>query len=368
MVQGTISVIIPAYNAADTLVRCLGAVCGQDDDDFEVLVIDDGSSDATSAVLSKFDVIALRNDNQRGPAISRNRGADAARGAFLVFTDADCVPPSHWLKDIRKWLEVAPVVCGTYRPAPWQGPLGRFANLDWYLYWFRFIPAETDSFSMGNVAFHRDVYFDRDRLEEHFFHRLAAAEDTIVAMTIAEQHRILSTERLWVLHMHREKLSDYIKKHITTGYSRTLLSLAFPQRKLFAARDIRLSFVFSQLLTTTFIVLAAAAVPIAGLIPLLTSLGLYTLVQASPLLAIARAEPKLGFLVMSYGLFFIRNLSWIAGLLKALVYVLQSPPELDAAARWRAHRHEDRQQPTVVATEPEPDPEQIEPAKAESAH
>ena len=108
--------------------------------------------------------------------------------------------------------------------------------------------------------------------------------------------------------------------------------------------------------------------PIAGLIPLLTSLGLYTLVQASPLLAIARAEPKLGFLVMSYGLFFIRNLSWIAGLLKALVYVLQSPPELDAAARWRAHRHEDRQQPTVVATEPEPDPEQIEPAKAESAH
>ena len=35
----------------------------------------------------------------------------------------------------------------------WQNALGRFANLDWSLYWFRFISAETDSFSMGNVAF-----------------------------------------------------------------------------------------------------------------------------------------------------------------------------------------------------------------------
>ena len=91
MVRGTISVIIPAHNAADTLVRCLGAVCGQDDEDFEVLVIDDGSTDATSAVIGKFDVTGIRNEQQVGPAISRNRGADAARGAFLVFTDADCV-------------------------------------------------------------------------------------------------------------------------------------------------------------------------------------------------------------------------------------------------------------------------------------
>jgi glycosyltransferase involved in cell wall biosynthesis len=366
MVQGTISIIIPAHNAAETLVRCLGAVTNQDDEDYEVIVVDDGSTDATSAVLGKFDVVSLRNSQQCGPAISRNRGADAARGAFLAFTDADCVPPNHWLRDIRKWLEVAPVVGGTYHPAPWQGPLGRFANLDWYLYWFRFIPAETDSFSMGNVAFHRDVYFDRDRLEEHFFHRLAAAEDTIVAMTIAEQHRILSTEQLWVLHMHRDKLTDYIKKHVTTGYSRTLLSLAFPQRKVFAARDIRLSFVFSQLMTTGLLVLAMLLLPLLGVGPLFFALALYALIQASPLLAIARAEPKLGFVAMSFGLFFIRNLAWMVGMVKALIYVVQSPPELEAAARWRERRIHDHR-PSGPAT-PSPATEQIPPAKVESAH
>ena len=125
MVQGTISVIIPAYNAGDTLVRCLRAVLAQDDADYEVIVIDDGSNDATAAICGQFDIQYIRNDTRVGPAISRNRGADAALGAYLAFTDADCVPPTHWITSIRRWLEVAPVVCGTYRPAPWQNALGR---------------------------------------------------------------------------------------------------------------------------------------------------------------------------------------------------------------------------------------------------
>jgi glycosyltransferase involved in cell wall biosynthesis len=352
MVQGTISVIIPAFNAKDTLVRCLEAACSQDDADYEVIVVDDGSIDATAAICGKFDVIYIRNEQQVGPAISRNKGADIARGEFLVFTDADCVPPVHWLSDIRRWLEVAPVVCGTYRAAPWQNALGRFANLDWYLYWFRFIPAETDSFSMGNVAFHRDVYFDRDRLEEHFFHRIAAAEDTVVAMTIAEEHRILSTQQLWVLHMHRERLLDYIRKHITTGYSRTLLSLAFPQRKVFDARDIRLSFVFGQLLSTMLVVLATVFVGFgSSWVWLLAAITFFLLLQIPSLWFIARRERNPLFWVMSLVLFGVRNLSWSLGLCKALVYALQSPPELDEAERWRAKRDAQLAQPMPAAAE-----------------
>ena len=370
MVQGTISIIIPAYNAGETLVRCLRGVLAQDDDDYEVIVVDDGSNDTTAAICGKFDVLHIRNEVRVGPAISRNRGADAAKGAYLAFTDADCVPPPHWLTAIRRWLEVAPVVCGTYRPAPWQNALGRFANLDWSLYWFRFIPAETDSFSMGNVAFHRNVYFDRDRLEEHFFHRIAAAEDTVVAMTIAEQHRILSTEQLWVLHMHRERLRDYIRKHITTGYSRTLLSLAFPQRKVFAARDIRLSFVFSQLLTTAFIWLSTilALFGIGGWGTMVIAWGLFSMIQASSLLAIARTEPRVPFLAMSYGLFFIRNTCWMFGLCKAIVYVLQSPPEFEEAARWRARRDDTPHPQDVKEAQTPAETPEIERANAETVH
>ena len=369
MVQGTISVIIPAHNAAGTLVRCLRAVTAQDDADYEVILVDDGSTDATSAIAAKFDIVQLTNPGQVGPAISRNRGADAATGAYLVFTDADCVPPKHWLRDIRKWLEVAPVVAGTYFPAPWQGALGRFANLDWYLYWWRHIPAETDSFSMGNVAFHREVYFDRDRLEEHFFHRLAAAEDTIVAMTIAEHYRILSTEQIWVLHMHREQLGAYIRKHITTGYSRTLLSLAFPQRKVFAARDIRLSFVFLQLLSTVSFSIGVAA-SLMGLSYWFAAItaGVFFLMQAPSLLMISRKESSPFFWLMSLVLFYIRNLSWLTGMIKALIYVVQSPPEMEAASRWRA-QHDVKSSEFDVKEAQTADPTaQIERAKPETAH
>jgi glycosyltransferase involved in cell wall biosynthesis len=332
MVSGTISVIIPAFNAADTLVRCLGSVCAQDDADYEVIVIDDGSSDTTAAVCAQFDVVLIQNASQQGPAISRNRGADTARGEFLAFTDADCVPPVDWLRNIRKWLEVAPVVGGTYRPAPWQNSLGRFANLDWHIYWFRFIPAETDSFSMGNVAFRRDVFFDRERLEEHFFHRTAAAEDTILAMTIAERHRILSTDQLWVLHMHRTSLGAYLRKHITTGYSRTLLSIAFPRRKVFSAKDIRLSYVLPQLLCTALLPLAALTGPLGfGIM-----CALFIALQIPSLLTIRRSEPNLLFLLMSLSLFWVRNMAWIFGVAKALIYLSSRPPEIEAAARWRA--------------------------------
>lgn len=370
MVQGTISVIIPAYNAGDTLVRCLRGVLAQEDEDYEVIVVDDGSNDATAAICGQFNVLHIRNEERVGPAISRNRGADAARGAFLAFTDADCVPPPHWLSSVRSWLEVAPVVCGTYRPAPWQNALGRFANLDWSLYWFRFIPAETDSFSMGNVAFHRDVYFDRDRLEEHFFHRVAAAEDTVVAMTIAEHHRILSTEQLWVLHMHRERLLDYARKHVTTGYSRTLLSLAFPQRKVFAARDIRLSFVFSQLSSTLFLILSLLAVA-AGLMSgtiAWIALGIFSFLQLSSLVAIARTEPRPLFLSMAFGLFFVRNTCWLIGLCKAIIYVIQSPPELEEAARWRARRDDRGPAPVVKERQTQAETPEIERANAETVH
>jgi glycosyltransferase involved in cell wall biosynthesis len=367
MVQGLISVIIPAYNAAGTLRRCLEAVRAQEDDHFEIIVVDDGSTDGTAAICADHGVAHIVNPQRMGPAISRNRGADVSKGSILAFTDADCVPPTDWLRDIRKWLEVAPVVCGTYHPAPWQNALGRFANLDWHLYWFRFIPAETDSFSMGNVAFRREVFFDRERLEEHFFKRIAAAEDTVLAMTIAERHRILSTGQLWVLHMHRDRLWDYVRKHITTGFSRTLLSLAFPRRKVFGARDINLGYVLPQLLVTASVGLGLAATG-AGAHPgwLAGALVAFGALQLPSLAYIWRKEGSAPFVLMSTGLLAIRNTAWLLGVVRALAYALTIPPELRAAAAWRKRRRAGAVGPVEVPSEgaETTDASSQEPAKA----
>ena len=199
---------------------------------------------------------------------------------------------------------------------------------------------------------------------------MAAAEDTVLAMTIAERHRILSTGQLWVLHMHREHLWDYVRKHITTGFSRTLLSLAFPKRKVFGARDINLGYVLPQLLLTSTVGLAVLAL-IFGAHPgwLVGALTGFVLLQVPSLNYIWRQERSAGFLLMSLGLLAIRNTAWLLGVLRALAYVLTIPPELRAAAQWRRRR----QTPPDTPSGPRPvemkteDSSSQEPAKARAS-
>lgn len=86
-VDGTprISVIIPCYNAADCLQRAIASVQQQSFQDFEILVIDDASTDHTLIVAAKLAqeddrIHILRQGNNQGPSAARNRGLEASAG------------------------------------------------------------------------------------------------------------------------------------------------------------------------------------------------------------------------------------------------------------------------------------------------
>src|SRR5689334_6850738 len=87
-----VSVVIPAFNRAFILPEALDSVLAQTWKDFEVLVVDDGSTDNTEEVLEPYvarhGVRFLRQANQ-GPAAARNRGIEAARGKYVAFLDSD---------------------------------------------------------------------------------------------------------------------------------------------------------------------------------------------------------------------------------------------------------------------------------------
>ncbi len=94
------SVIVPTCNRVDALIRLLDALDRQTvrRDQFEVIVIDDGSTDRTPEVLAtRPHVLSARQPNQ-GPGLARNHGVDRASGALLVFVDDDCVPDERWLQ------------------------------------------------------------------------------------------------------------------------------------------------------------------------------------------------------------------------------------------------------------------------------
>ena len=85
-----VSVIIPTYNRAKRLGKAIDSVLNQSHQDFELIIVDDGSDDNTAEVIESYssDIVYLRQENS-GPAAARNRGIEKARYDILAFLDSD---------------------------------------------------------------------------------------------------------------------------------------------------------------------------------------------------------------------------------------------------------------------------------------
>ena len=105
------SFIIPVFNRPDEVDELLESLTKQSVKDFEVLVVEDGSSVTCEEVCKKYedrlDLHYLKKPNS-GPGQSRNYGAERAKGEYLIILDSDVVVPEGYLDAVRKELENAP--------------------------------------------------------------------------------------------------------------------------------------------------------------------------------------------------------------------------------------------------------------------
>jgi hypothetical protein len=118
-----LSVVVCTFNRADLVMRTLRAVLDQEGVDFEVVVVDDGSTDATPQVLAAVDDPRLRVVRQANAGLSaaRNGGLAVARGAWVVFLDDDDVPDPGWLAALARPMDDAGVgitCCGAIAVDP----------------------------------------------------------------------------------------------------------------------------------------------------------------------------------------------------------------------------------------------------------
>lgn len=103
-----ISVVVPAYNEEGFLPRCLGSLKQQDyTGGYEIIVVDNGSSDRTAEVASDFGVRVVF-EGRRSPAWARQRGLLEANGEIVAFIDADSIAPRNWLNTIARRFALAP--------------------------------------------------------------------------------------------------------------------------------------------------------------------------------------------------------------------------------------------------------------------
>lgn len=102
--QPFISVIIPVWNDPAGIEICLRALRAQlyPRDRFEILVVDNGSSDGTADAVRRFDGVKLLSEAIPGSFRARNVGLREAVGEYVVFTDSDCVPDPVWLVEAAK--------------------------------------------------------------------------------------------------------------------------------------------------------------------------------------------------------------------------------------------------------------------------
>lgn len=162
-VTPSLSVIIPAYNAAHFLRQSLQTLALSTFRNFECIVVDDGSTDDSMAVAESFGARVLSTLGRRGPGAARNMGARATRAEILLFLDSDvCVHPET-LDRVANSFERDPdlsAVMGAYDDEPGEpGFLSKYRNLmHAFFHWTG--RKEASTFWSGCGAIRRDVFFE----------------------------------------------------------------------------------------------------------------------------------------------------------------------------------------------------------------
>ncbi len=92
-----VSVVVSTYNGSRTLNACLESLCKLNYPEYEVLIVDDGSTDATAEIAARFPAFRYIRQPNLGLSAARNTGIEAARGEIVAFTDDDCRADENWL-------------------------------------------------------------------------------------------------------------------------------------------------------------------------------------------------------------------------------------------------------------------------------
>lgn len=115
-----ITVIIPFFNSEQYIEKCIQSLLAQDypKDSYEIIMINNNSSDASSAIVRQYPQITLLEEQKQGSYAARNRGIREAKGDIMAFTDSDCVPDVHWLQHIANSMQSlnTAIVLGSRQP------------------------------------------------------------------------------------------------------------------------------------------------------------------------------------------------------------------------------------------------------------
>jgi glycosyltransferase involved in cell wall biosynthesis len=123
-----VSIVIPVYNEADHLDACLRAIARQTAAVYEVIVVDNNSTDGSVAIAERYDFVQVLREPRQGVVHARNRGFDATTGDIIGRIDADTLLAPEWVAIVTNLFadQTLDAVSGavTYHDLPWKRFLG----------------------------------------------------------------------------------------------------------------------------------------------------------------------------------------------------------------------------------------------------
>jgi glycosyltransferase involved in cell wall biosynthesis len=247
-----VSVIIPAYNASATIGQVLEALSKQNvSKPFEVIVVDDGSSDNTADIVRSFIGAGLepartkyiRQENA-GPASARNHGAQLARGEFLAFTDSDCIPHEDWISQLMEGFSRGDpagrpyayqpsrpnigAVAGSYGIANPQSALARCIYKEILWRHAHLMPDFPNSFGSYNFCVKKNVFDAVGGFNTAY--RTASGEDNDLSYKITQSGwRICFQRKALVDHYHQTLVVKYLKEQFRHGFWRVKIYQDHPR-------------------------------------------------------------------------------------------------------------------------------------------
>lgn len=263
------SVVVPTYNRLGNLKEVLEALRNQTvtKDEFEIIIIDDGSSDGTKEYLSslKWEIprITVLYQQHRGPAAARNLGIDKSIGEIIAFTDDDCLVPLYWLASLKEGYETFSSVAGIggYLEASTEvlknNPIARLEYFEThsvyhsgqepYLGGF-----ESPSGGTNNMSYQKSVLLEVGLFDEGF--PVPAGEDADLKLRVTEKGYKIGYIPLKVIHLDPYSFKTFIRRSVTHGVGSAFFEAKHgksPSTETIAFNIISLPLIFVRILKKT---------------------------------------------------------------------------------------------------------------------
>jgi glycosyltransferase involved in cell wall biosynthesis len=219
-VADMVSVVIPVHNGKAKLPRCLETVMQSDYSNFEIVVVDDSSSDGTLEIARQYNCRAVRLEKNSGPAVARNVGVQHARGEFILFIDDDVLVQSDTISKIvstfRKNQGIVAMVGNITESNGLKNYFSQFKNYH-HRYHLSLFPRFIQFCFTTITAVKRNIFLQSNGFDAKI--DTPSVEDVEFGQRLTDKgFKILHVKNLCVTHLKYYSIKSYFKNTLNRSY------------------------------------------------------------------------------------------------------------------------------------------------------